>query len=198
MKTLKKPSLCEIPSRDSIFRTRQLGRDLRRFLAQPLAESRVRCKARMLKALSCQVLRASRDGACPASLASLCALAFPSIQLESPGSNKQHWGAWLCLLDTLPTGWGRLLWEPLDVSIIQAQQAQLPQAPALTILVASAWTFPSLFMSGWNLGVKGGDSVVLQTVERTEGYNLFPQSFSCAPLGATQSLPGCQGPLLSP
>lgn len=37
---------------------------------------------RMLQALSCQALRASRDGVCPASLASLCALAFPPIQLE--------------------------------------------------------------------------------------------------------------------
>lgn len=49
---------------------------------------------------------------------------------------------------------GRLLWEPLDMPIIWAEQAQLPQVSALTILVASAWSFPSVLMAGWNLGAQ--------------------------------------------
>lgn len=81
MKTLKKQSLCEIPSRNSIFRTMQLGREV----SSPTScskQGQLQCQPRMLKVLSCQALRASREGTCPASLASLSALAFPSTQLE--------------------------------------------------------------------------------------------------------------------
>lgn len=110
----------------------------------------------MLK-VSCQVLRASRDGACPASLS---ALAFPSIQLEcllvqaSPLFLSLHHAALTSL--ALSPGYpphrlGQLLWEPLDVFIIQAEQGQLPQVSAL---VASAWSLPSVLMSGWNLGTQ--------------------------------------------
>lgn len=78
MKTLKKPSLCEIPSRDNIFRTRQLERDLRRFLAQSPVQSRVRCKASP-GCSRCSVRCWEPPGMEPVQL---CALAFPSIQLE--------------------------------------------------------------------------------------------------------------------
>lgn len=45
MKTLEKPSPCEMLSRDNIHRTMQVGRDLMRSLVQPSAQNRVSYKA---------------------------------------------------------------------------------------------------------------------------------------------------------
>lgn len=103
---------------------------------------------RMVKALSCQVLRASRDRAHPASWVSLSALLFPSIQLECLVVQ----GSPLALsLGCSPHRLGQAALGALGTSLIQAQQGQFPQACALPILVASAWAFPGVLMSGWSL-----------------------------------------------
>lgn len=148
-----KPSLwlCEIPSRDSIFRTRQLGRNLLKAGSdtqpaqgvQGLVLSGVeRLQGWSLSSLIglplCMGFSFSPAGVSPGSQEPLVPhhAALMSLAL-SPGCPPQ-----------------RLLWEPLDMSIIQAEQAQLPQASALTILAASACSFPSVLRSGWNLGAQ--------------------------------------------
>lgn len=163
-----------------------------------LKQGQIHNQLRVFKALSCQVLRGSRDGACPASLASLSAWAFPSLQLECLLVQRsllfltmQHWWAWLCLLDALPRGCYGSPWT--------CPSSRLNKPSSLRHLLWPSWQ-PLLAPSPvcWGLagiwGLRGGGSVVLQPMEWTEGYNLFPQSSSCAPLGAVPEPTWLPGP----
>lgn len=148
-----KPSLwlCEIPSTDSIFRTRQLGRNLLK------AESDTK-PAQDAQGLVLSGVESLQSWSLSSLIGLPLCIGFSfSPAGMSPGSGEplvSHHAALMSLALSPGCPPQRLLWEPLDTSIIQAEQAQLPQASALTILVASACSFPSVLRSGWNVGAQ--------------------------------------------
>lgn len=85
----------------------RIGRDFRRSLAQAPAPSRINCKISswLLKTLTCQVSKASGDGAWPTSLVLAVPIkqVSPCIQPDSPVSACVHWHLTLAILQSCST-----------------------------------------------------------------------------------------------
>lgn len=112
----------------------QVGRNVRRFLIQPLAQSR------LLRDLSRRVLKTSKE--VPLATSSIAGLlswwisyslyfiltSFISTCGHCPSSSHHVplWRAWLCLFSNLPISTGRLLLVAPEATSAQAEQSQLP------------------------------------------------------------------------